>query len=498
MAEQQHDWDSLARSLAELLARGGIEVHEDGRWLADLDGAKAEIRTQGSSYFIHIWSDSRNLTLRILRAEDVSPSRICLEVIRFGLSRSVRLEVLHKPKPRPGIRVSRQVFSARFKRLLAEQFPDSHLESLSVAPDLEHSFSGRFPRGILAESVRHWAILGVPPGEELAGVEQALTFGLLWLDWNRRAGLRHPAFGLRLILPRGASRVLSARAAALAPSAHLELYEMDEPIARLELIDPRESGNLQSFLVPRREGDAPLDAITPLLLKLRSFLAEDAPSLSAVPLHGGSISLRFRGLEFAAGLPDSFSFGPLHGRLPLIPERWHEFELYLSDLRRYRSAPSPDTRNTLYRLSPERWLESLIASDPRALDVRLDPRFLYPQVLSTSGGGRGIADLVGITRSGRLVVIEVKASEDIHLPIQALDYWLRIRQLQQSGSFLAAGYFPAIELAPRPPLIWLVAPALQFHPSTDIILRYVTPQAEFSRIGINEDWRRELKVVLRQ
>jgi hypothetical protein len=130
--------------------------------------------------------------------------------------------------------------------------------------------------------------------------------------------------------------------------------------------------------------------------------------------------------------------------------------------------------------------------------VRLDSRFLYSQVLSTLGGERGIADLVGVTRSGRLVLIEVKASEDIHLPIQALKYWLQLRQHQQAGSFLAAGYFPGIELDHRPPLVWLVAPALQFHPSTDVILRYVTPQAEFSRIGINEDWRRELKVVLRQ
>jgi len=32
-------------------------------------------------------------------------------------------------------------------------------------------------------------------------------------------------------------------------------------------------------------------------------------------------------------------------------------------------------------------------------------------------------DVLTLTRDGRLAVVELKADEDIHLPLQGLDYW---------------------------------------------------------------------------
>ena len=49
------------------------------------------------------------------------------------------------------------------------------------------------------------------------------------------------------------------------------------------------------------------------------------------------------------------------------------------------------------------------------------------QVPAFAAGDRQIPDLLGITRQGRLVVIDRKASEDIQLPSQAVDYGLRVR-----------------------------------------------------------------------
>ena len=37
-------------------------------------------------------------------------------------------------------------------------------------------------------------------------------------------------------------------------------------------------------------------------------------------------------------------------------------------------------------------------------------------------------DLLTVDRCGRLLVIELKADEDLHLPLQGLDYWLRVRK----------------------------------------------------------------------
>ena len=54
------------------------------------------------------------------------------------------------------------------------------------------------------------------------------------------------------------------------------------------------------------------------------------------------------------------------------------------------------------------------------------PERLHGEVLAQSGLSSGRADLLAISREGRLTVLELKAGEDIHLPLQALDYWMRI------------------------------------------------------------------------
>ena len=69
------------------------------------------------------------------------------------------------------------------------------------------------------------------------------------------------------------------------------------------------------------------------------------------------------------------------------------------------------------------------------LDAQLDSEHFYSQVPALAAGDRGVFDLLGITRKGRLVVIELKASEDIQLPVQAVDYWLRVRRHQREGDF---------------------------------------------------------------
>jgi hypothetical protein len=107
-------------------------------------------------------------------------------------------------------------------------------------------------------------------------------------------------------------------------------------------------------------------------------------------------------------------------------------------------------------------------------------------------------DLVGVTRDGRLVVLELKAQEDIQMTLQAVDYWLRVRWHHERQDFPRYGYFPGVTLDPRPPRLLLIAPSLRFHPATDVILRYLDPLIEIERVGVSEQWRRGIKVVLRQ
>jgi hypothetical protein len=92
-------------------------------------------------------------------------------------------------------------------------------------------------------------------------------------------------------------------------------------------------------------------------------------------------------------------------------------------------------------------------------------------------------------------VIELKASEDPDLPLQALDYWIRVEHHARAGAFTANGYFPGIELAAVAPRLLLVAPALDFHPTSETLLRFFHPAIEVERLGVGIHWRRELRVV---
>ena len=94
--------------------------------------------------------------------------------------------------------------------------------------------------------------------------------------------------------------------------------------------------------------------------------------------------------------------------------------------------------------------------------------------------------------------MELKASEDMQLPMQALDYWMRVRWHHERGDLERAGYFGDRSLSEQTPLLMLVSPALQFPPACETILRYFSPAIETIRVGLNESWRERLQVVFRQ
>ena len=106
-------------------------------------------------------------------------------------------------------------------------------------------------------------------------------------------------------------------------------------------------------------------------------------------------------------------------------------------------------------------------------------------------------DLVAADARGRLAVIELKASADLHLPLQALDYWIRVKWHLDRGEFSARGYFPALTLSPEPPRLLLVAPALEFHPTTETILSFFSPAIDVERIGLAVEWRKGLEIMFR-
>src|SRR5713226_6076020 len=171
----------LQASLQEFTASGIVEVRENGGCVASFSGMCWEVRGNGEKPLLHLWSEQFNLTRRVLAITDHSEHRLALAVERFGRSKPDRLEFIRREFEREAHAVSREEFRDRLSHLLAEQFPDETLESLTVSQDLEHSFSGNYARGILRRGSSYIAVLAVPTGESTDTADNSLTFGLLWL-----------------------------------------------------------------------------------------------------------------------------------------------------------------------------------------------------------------------------------------------------------------------------------------------------------------------------
>jgi len=219
------------------------------------------------------------------------------------------------------------------------------------------------------------------------------------------------------------------------------------------------------------------------------------------------ISFRRHGLEFAqariAHDPRNFQsseeivFGVGPEERVLNAENEPEFAdlVRLAAAVRHKDGPK---NHALWRMHPERWLESLVAHNVATLDGWLQPEPVYVQVPAFAAADRAMIDILAVTREARLAVIELKADEDLHLPLQGVDYWSRVLWHQSRGEFAQFGYFPGREISPQKPLLLLVAPALHVHPTTDTILRYLSPEIDWELLGIDEHWREEIRVVFRK
>jgi len=226
----------------------------------------------------------------------------------------------------------------------------------------------------------------------------------------------------------------------------------------------------------------------------------EVTGVDSILLPGGGLSLRVRGLEFVRvsggwGSGPRISFGI--DRMLAASER-HASEIVglaesLADMRR----PHGVATDALYRRFPEAWLEAQVRSEIQRVDANLFASPVYGQVPAFAAGDRGLIDLVAADRDGRLAVIELKASADIHLPLQALDYWMRVRWHLERDEFSKAGYFPGVSLRRDPPKLYLVAPAMEFHPANETVMRYFTSAIQVERVGLSLEWRKRLRVVCR-
>ena len=503
---------ALARSIDEFLAEHpGAAIFEDGRLLFDLRLARCSVSAERGRCLLHLWSDERNLVRTVV---GLQPRRnmLRLETLRFGQSKPQMLTLVPDPDFRTPLAkdTARRRYLRSLEEALRAEFPEWNAESFRSAMDLEHSFGPAYARGVLNKGQSAWAVLGVGAEEPAAVVDGALTLGILWLAYCRehRAGKR--VFqGLRLILPEGSTAATRARMAWMNPGiAQWELFELSARTGRISACAVAKDGNLDLQLLHAPDARAILERSAEAVRQLRAMLPPELDAQTEIRAKAATeIAFSLHGLEYARirhGLAagsftrhDEIVFGAGPSETVLDDVTEDLFRDLMDRLLESRH-PTAKARDALYRLQPERWLESVLRRDLSVLDPLLRDVPVYSQVPAFASANRGVLDLLTVNRKGRLVVLEIKADDDLQLPLQALDYWERVRMLHREGALQRHGYFPGVELAADDPLLFLVAPALHVHPANEMVLRHFANEVPWELIAVDEHWRENCRVVLRK
>jgi hypothetical protein len=437
---------------------------------------------------IEFWSSAKNLKRRVIGVRLERRGKLELDTELFG-GRKGRLLLVDLANPVQATatrRGDRLKFREQFRMALNRQYPDWRIAELSTDPDLEHSLSPTYPRALLRKGTSGMAAIAA--AEDSNDPDGALSFGLIWLDYLRRREPRLSIGGLLVFLPIGAEVNTCHRVRHLDPATAQVAVFVHGPKGVEEPVHPEDYTNFATRVEPLRP---PAHSV-----EVDSWLAHLAllDGVQQVMRPNGTVSLNVRGIEFARSSGSALLFGVDQKHAGGLAEA----EGLACGLARMRRHDAEDRRNPLYLRHPEAWLESSIRANVQSIDGPLLAQPIYSQAPHIASADRGILDLLAVDFEGRLTVIEIKAVEDIHLPLQALDYWMRVKWHLERGDFTKAGYFPGITLRPDAPRLLLVAPSLEFHPTNEALLRCFSSDVTVERIGVGLEWRRELKVVLRQ
>jgi hypothetical protein len=498
--------ETLTRELSQFLSTASdAVVLEDGGVVFDLTQSHYSISGEFNKCLLHLWSSERNVVRRVVDLE-LKNDVLKLQVQRLGHSRPSKLEICRcRDRRTPTAkRAARMAYQRKLQCLLERRFPGYSIVRLSSGADLERSFGPIYTRGLIRRGQSGFAVLGVNQQEAQASIDAALTFGILWLDICRQAEAgKCLVEGLRLFLPVKSAAVVRERMAQLnATAAKWELFELDEREGSLAQIDLFDRGNLNTRLVRLPDEAAWRARFAEAIATVHGLM----PEAEAAILSPAEAAFRCHGLEFARAR--LAADGGFHRAVEIVfgvgaEERvldetsMEDFRRQVASIGEVRHAEGPRD-HFLWRLHPERWVESLVVKNIGAVDDRLLPGCLYSQVPAFSASDRAMIDVLGATRDGRLAVVELKAGEDIHLPLQGLDYWSRVKWHHARGEFQKFGYFPGKILSEEAPLLFLVAPALHVHPATDTLLRYISPGIDWTLAAIDEHWRERLRVVFRK
>jgi hypothetical protein len=450
---------------------------------------------------IFAWWDEQSVQNWRVQSYEITPAEIRLRATRsFGRDlTTLVLRNIARWRDRPLINSEqrRQCYSNLLGSLLSQHFANARLHKLA---DMQGYSRWRMQIG--QQTV---LVIGLDTDARQEEIDGIVAAGLVWLA-APKAGAQRLCF----CVPSERSQTVIERLTLFERQpygAQLECFEVDERAEKLTAVTLAVQAELlhhqsRELHWPTTSAQtnpwrAQILALAPDLIEVRANSQLECESFSVYGLEFARARLHgLKRVSFGiAGLPEDFA-APAQANLGA--ENFSQLSALVHQLIHYRRAQSSDRHHPFYRLRAEAWLESLLRRDIRALDASLDDRFVYSQIPAWRAEDRSVLDLLTVNHLGRLVVIEIKAAEDAQLPLQGLDYWLRVEQARLRGEFAQRGLFSGIELADAPPLLYLVAPRLRFHRSFITIAQCIAPEIEVYRLGINTNWRSGVRVHERE
>jgi hypothetical protein len=490
------DLSQIKYDLELFLLGGEFDLFEDETLLAKIDAEHALAEFSYGKLILNCWGDGWSRSWRIISCEQ-SPERLTLECAKqMGLKRCAL--TLSRGAGVKEARAARKEFAHKLAAMIETNLPALRIENAVASRNDRRHLSGVHVRLIIRDRGKRFAGLGVSESELQPNIDAALGAGLTWLDeLRRRSG---SVDGLMIFAPH--CDTLATRLTAISSAENVALFRINEAKNTVDPVSPFDQGDLNdSFRKAARRAHWPRPGMLPpdsamLVESVRRL----APDHIEAHHRGAWVSLSISGLEVARVWINRrrVEFGIGEARIKLDHRNEADLQKLIQETISRRRPESRFRNEMIFRFQPERWLESILSRDVTAIDATLDPRFAYSQVPTYRGEQRTFIDLLAATREGRLVVMELKVSEENEFPFQALDYWLRVEWHRSRGDFQRRGYFEGLSLIDAPPLLYLVAPLFRFHETTKLLASSIHERVPVYRIGINEDWRTGVKVLLRE
>ena len=449
------------------------------------------------------WTEKGTRTWRILSWQWNGQTLVFQASRRFGAEQPL-LELVPRASATAiaaTIRAARQIRCDRLAQLVCERQPQTTIERCALSPGTRPGQPGRYARILLRRKGERIAVTGPVISSNASSADAFVSSALLWLI-RIRERVRPPFIEqLWLIVSEELVKSTCYRVALLRDSLKhvITVFVVDDELRTLSPLTCPSRKELWKKKLSRfpRVPAAVMSAQT------RAIVAEAPDAIDVVHSRHGE-TLRYFGLPFARvrslfGV-ERVWFGVDSSRRRLLDElSWRDWQNLLRDLRDHRSASTRDHRHAFYRTATEAWLESLLRRDITKLDPGLIIAPLHAQFRTAHSGKLSIRpiDLLALRQDGRLVVIELKASEDREHVLQGADYWRRVEAHRRRGHIAKARLFGDKRIEDEPPLVYLVAPTLRVHPSFPTLARCISSDIEIYRFDINEDWRTGVRVMRR-